>query len=153
MERQVAVQRQHGLPLTVAKEMFFSANLIPADRAERVGIEDEGRAVGDPFGEDLALEGGGKRPRRVEPRAGAHDPGVGARRSLQRAQHEFRKRRVERGGLGGRGRHALQCSGDAGKQICVAEAEVFALQNGEKRLFSKTTVTLAVLPLAATLPR
>ena len=40
-----------------------------------------------------------------------------------------------------------------GKQICVAEAEVFALQNGEKRLFSKTTVTLAVLPLAATLPR
>jgi len=27
------------------------------------------------------------------------------------------------------------------------------LQNGEKRLFSKTTVTLAVLPLAATLPR
>ena len=26
------------LPLTVAKEMFFSANLIPAERAERVGI-------------------------------------------------------------------------------------------------------------------
>tara|TARA_R110000764_G_scaffold116033_4_gene202977 strand:- start:531 stop:752 length:222 start_codon:yes stop_codon:yes gene_type:complete len=40
-----------------------------------------------------------------------------------------------------------------GKQICVVEAEVFALNNGEKRLFSKTTVTLAVRPIAATLPR
>lgn len=40
-----------------------------------------------------------------------------------------------------------------GKQICVAEAEVFALVNGERRVFSKTTVTLAVLPVAATLPR
>lgn len=41
----------------------------------------------------------------------------------------------------------------SGKQICVAESEVFALKNGEKRLFSKATVTLAVLPVAATLPR
>ena len=32
-----------------------------------------------------------------------------------------------------------------GKQISVVEAEVFALQEGKKRLFSKATVTLAVV--------
>ncbi|ONM45849.1 phenylacetic acid degradation protein PaaI [Halopseudomonas pachastrellae] len=32
-----------------------------------------------------------------------------------------------------------------GKQISVVEAEVFALQDGKKRLFSKATVTIAVL--------
>ena len=32
-----------------------------------------------------------------------------------------------------------------GKQISVVEAEVFALQDGKKRLFSKATVTIAVV--------
>ncbi|MEH6492334.1 PaaI family thioesterase [Halopseudomonas sp.] len=50
----------------------------------------------------------------------------------------------------------LQCRAEVlkpGKQVCVVESEVFAINNGEKRLFSKTMVTLAVLPVAATLPR
>ena len=34
-----------------------------------------------------------------------------------------------------------------GKTVSVVEAEVYALVNGEKRLFSKTMVTLAVVPI------
>jgi len=41
----------------------------------------------------------------------------------------------------------------AGKHICVVEAEVFALKDGAKRLFSKATVTVAVMPIADTQPR
>ena len=40
-----------------------------------------------------------------------------------------------------------------GKQICVVEAEVFAWADGKKRLFSKATVTLAVMPITDTQPR
>jgi uncharacterized protein (TIGR00369 family) len=35
----------------------------------------------------------------------------------------------------------------AGKTVTVVEAEVYALVAGEKRLFSKTMVTLAVVPI------
>jgi len=40
-----------------------------------------------------------------------------------------------------------------GKQICMVEAEVFAWADGKKRLFSKATVTLAVMPITDTQPR
>ncbi|MBD9482654.1 PaaI family thioesterase [Pseudomonas sp. PDM14] len=35
----------------------------------------------------------------------------------------------------------------AGRQVTVVEAEVFSLEGGERRLFSKATVTLAVVPI------
>ena len=35
----------------------------------------------------------------------------------------------------------------AGRQVTVVEAEVFALVAGERRLFSKATVSLAVVPI------
>lgn len=36
-----------------------------------------------------------------------------------------------------------------GRQATVVEAEVFAVENGERRLFSKATVTMAVVPVPA----
>ncbi|WP_454256182.1 PaaI family thioesterase [Pseudomonas sp. Marseille-Q8238] len=35
----------------------------------------------------------------------------------------------------------------AGRQVSVVEAEVFSLEGGEKYLFSKATVTMAVVPI------
>ncbi len=36
----------------------------------------------------------------------------------------------------------------AGRQVTVVEAEVFAERDGRRRLFSKATVTMAVVALA-----
>lgn len=46
----------------------------------------------------------------------------------------------------------LLCRADvlkAGRQVSVVESEVFAVINGEKRLFSKATVTMAVVQMPA----
>ncbi|MCY1292685.1 putative esterase [compost metagenome] len=46
----------------------------------------------------------------------------------------------------------LQCRAEvlkAGRQVTVVEAEVFGEERGERRLYSKATVTLAVVPIPA----